>query len=119
MKMKRLVFSFVLTSAFLIPHLVSAETAPASKAASGLVEAGNKFCPISGDKVTEKGGSVVYKGKKYGLCCPMCAKDFKKDPEKFIAKLNAKEKAPGTVEVKPMKMEAPKAAPLAPASEKK
>ena len=55
------------------------------------VEVGNKICPVSGDKVPvpgEKGamGEVVkyeYNGKIYNLCCPMCIKDFKKNPEKY------------------------------------
>jgi YHS domain-containing protein len=26
-----------------------------------------------------------YNGKIYNLCCPMCVKDFKKNPEKYSA----------------------------------
>jgi Cu+-exporting ATPase len=56
------------------------------------VEVGNKTCPVSGDKIPapgEKGTmgdhpvKVAYKGKIYNLCCPMCVKDFKKNPEKY------------------------------------
>ena len=55
------------------------------------VEVGNKICPVSGEEVPapgEKGemGEAVkyeYNGKIYNLCCPMCVKDFKKDPEKY------------------------------------
>lgn len=55
------------------------------------VEVGNKICPVSGDKILasgEKGamGETVkyeYNGKIYNLCCKMCVKDFKKDPEKY------------------------------------
>jgi len=58
---------------------------------SKAVEVGNKICPVSGEKVPvpgEKGamGEAVtyeYNGKIYNLCCPMCVKDFKKDPEKY------------------------------------
>ena len=58
------------------------------------VEVSNKICPVSGDKVSapgEKGTmgdnpvKVAYKGKIYNLCCPMCVKDFKKNPEKYSA----------------------------------
>ena len=68
---------------------VITDKTPASKDA---VEVGNKICPISGDKVPapgEKGTmgaepvKVEYKGKIYNLCCPMCIKDFKKNPEKY------------------------------------
>ena len=58
------------------------------------VEAGNKICPVSGDKVPapgEKGNmgdkpvKIEYKGKIYNLCCPMCVKDFKKNPKEYSA----------------------------------
>jgi len=57
-------------------------------AETGIVDAGNTVCPVSGDKVSGK-HFVEYKGKRYALCCPLCEKDFKKDPEKFIAQLEA------------------------------
>ena len=55
------------------------------------VEVGNKICPVSGENIPapgEKGemGEAVkyeYNGKIYNLCCPMCIKDFKKNPEKY------------------------------------
>lgn len=52
---------------------------------SKAVEVGNKICPVSRNKVGEMGESVKYeyKGKIYNLCCPMCVKDFKKNPEKY------------------------------------
>ena len=54
-------------------------------------EVGNKICPVSSDKIPVPGqkGSMgetakyEYKGKIYNLCCKMCAKDFKKDSEKY------------------------------------
>ncbi len=49
------------------------------------VEVGNKLCPVSGEKVGTMGKGVQYKynGKIYNLCCPMCKKDFKNNPDKF------------------------------------
>lgn len=49
------------------------------------VEVGNTICPVSGEKVGEMGEvvKVEHNGKVYNLCCSFCAKDFKKDPEKF------------------------------------
>ena len=55
------------------------------------VEVGNKICPVSGDKIPAPGqkgemGEAVkyqYNGKIYNLCCKMCIKDFKKNPEKY------------------------------------
>ncbi len=54
---------------------------------------GNKICPVS-DSVIKKGegGSVEYGGKVYNLCCAMCSKDFKKDPKKYIQKVEAMQK---------------------------
>lgn len=68
--------------------------------AADAVNVGNKFCPISGEEIG-KGGmadqktSIEYKGKVYNLCCPMCKKDFIKDPEAAIKKMEAKEPALG------------------------
>lgn len=52
---------------------------------STTVEVGNKICPVSGEKVGEMGEIIKYEynGKIYNLCCSMCAKDFKKNPEKY------------------------------------
>lgn len=57
-----------------------------SPALADVIEAGNTVCPVSGDKVSGK-HFVLHEGKKYGLCCPHCEKEFKKDPEKYIATL--------------------------------
>jgi|CXWL01.1.fsa_nt_gi YHS domain-containing protein len=50
-----------------------------------LVQVGNKICPVGGERVDGMGEVVTYEynGKVYNLCCAMCAKDFKKDPEKY------------------------------------
>ena len=56
------------------------------------VEVGNKICPVSGDKIPAPGENGTmgdepvkyeYNGKIYNLCCQMCVKDFKKNPEKY------------------------------------
>jgi len=69
--------------------VVITEKTPASKDA---VAVGNKICPVSGEKVPTPGEKnamgdkpvkIEYKGKIYNLCCPMCIKDFKKNPEKY------------------------------------
>jgi len=44
-------------------------------------------CPVLGEKVPKsKAIPVVYKNKRYYLCCKMCVAPFKKNPEKFIKK---------------------------------
>jgi len=52
------------------------------------IEAANTVCPVSGDQVGGEMGKPVYveyQGKKIGLCCKDCVKDFKKDPAKYAA----------------------------------
>src|SRR3989338_8081476 len=78
--------AFILSAVFLACPFLAAETAATS---TSTIDVGNKMCPVSGDKVSGK-DFVEHQGKKYGLCCPMCAKDFKKDPQKYIARLNSK-----------------------------
>jgi YHS domain-containing protein len=61
-----------------------ASTQPASAATSRPV---NTMCPIMSDNKIDPAVTFVYKGKVYGFCCSDCIADFKKDPEKYIAKL--------------------------------
>lgn len=53
---------------------------------------GNKTCPVSGEKIEE--GSVVtyeYRGKVYSFCCQGCVEEFKKDPDRYIEKMEKSE----------------------------
>ena len=49
---------------------------------------GNAICPVSGEYISDvgegKGVQIEHEGKIYNVCCKFCAKDFKKNPEKFI-----------------------------------
>jgi YHS domain-containing protein len=51
-----------------------------------------KICPVSGDKLGEMGTpfKVSVKGRDVFLCCPSCKEDLLKDPDKYLAKLDAK-----------------------------
>jgi YHS domain-containing protein len=51
----------------------------------------NTKCPVSGDDA-DKTITQEYKGRTIAFCCEDCVKDFKKDPQKYVAKLD-KEKA--------------------------
>ena len=62
-----------------------------SPAPAGVVDVKNKTCPISGNPVNGK-DFIVYKGKRYGICCKGCDKKFMKDPEKYLKKLHEQEK---------------------------
>ncbi len=57
---------------------------------SNAFNVGNKICPVSNELVgaMAKPYKVEHEGKVYNLCCKMCAKDFKKDPQKYIEKIN-------------------------------
>ncbi len=53
-------------------------------------------CPVSGEKLGGDMGKpyvFTYQGQEVKLCCSMCKAKFDKDPEKFIAKIRAADKA--------------------------
>lgn len=62
-------------------------------------EAGNKICPVDGEKIGSMGEAVKieHKGKIYNLCCAACEMKFKEDPEKYVGIVN-KELKKGTSE---------------------
>lgn len=82
----------LLVAAFAIFMLLAPSTAYAADEAAGsspaneeaVIDAGNAICPVTGDPVNGK-DFYVYKGKRYGLCCPMCVSIFANDPEKYSA----------------------------------
>jgi hypothetical protein len=56
-----------------------------------------KTCVVSGDKLGEMGKPFVFTNdtREIKLCCKSCLKDFKKEPAKFVKKIEeaeAKEK---------------------------
>ncbi len=62
--------------------------AAASGTSKGTVNVGNKICPVSGEKINEETKATYeYEGKVYNFCCPMCIDEFKKDPQKYIKKV--------------------------------
>ena len=81
--------TLIVSVLFLGHSLFAVET----KVATSAIDVGNNRCPVSGDKISGK-DFVEYQGKKYALCCPMCAKDFKKDPQRYIAKLSSQNETP-------------------------
>ena len=52
-------------------------------------------CVVSGEKLGEMGDPYVftYEGREIKMCCKSCLKDFKKDPAKYIKKIEDAEKA--------------------------
>lgn len=61
------------------------------------VEIENKICPVSGKEIKkDEAVKVEHEGKIYNLCCKMCVKDFKKNPQKYIQELEKMEKKEGS-----------------------
>jgi len=79
-------FVFVLT--ILSGYLSMAQATEISTQEKKPVNVGNKICPVLGEKIDEKTKATYeYKGKIYNLCCTGCVEGFKKDPEKYIKKV--------------------------------
>lgn len=52
-----------------------------------------KTCIVSDEKLDDMGKPYVFEheGREIKLCCKSCLKDFKKDPAKYLKKLDAAE----------------------------
>ncbi len=88
-----LVVLFLLSGQSARAQSVSEET-KATVDASKPQDVGNKICPVTGEKIDEKTKATYeYKGKIYNFCCPMCIDEFKKDPEKYIKKIEEQAQA--------------------------
>ena len=83
----------VLSGFMVLGWLAAVSVAYADMATQPAVDAGNATCLVSGDKVSGK-DFVEHDGKKYGICCAMCADKFKKDPEKFLKAMAEGSEAP-------------------------
>ena len=60
-----------------------------STSGSGAIDAGNKICPVLGEPIDEASKATYeYKGKIYNFCCAGCIEAFKKEPQKYIDKVN-------------------------------
>lgn len=54
-----------------------------------------KTCIVSDEKLGGMGDPYVFvhEGQEIKLCCKGCVKDFKKAPQKYLKKLDAKDKS--------------------------
>lgn len=75
----------------LLVNVVSAADKAAEPAAYPL-----KTCVVSGEKLGSMGKSFVhtYEGREVQFCCKACLKDFNKDPQKFLKKIDAAAEKP-------------------------
>lgn len=86
-----LVLATVLTCFCLAPAIGMAEDAKPEKKDSYPLQT----CVVSGEKLGEMGKPYIFTeaGREVRLCCKGCLKDFKKDPAKYLKKLDDAEKA--------------------------
>ncbi len=69
------------------PGMMSLEETKPEGQPEKIIDFNNTHCPVMGGEVSGK-DFVVYKGIRYGLCCPGCDKTFLENPEKYIAEMN-------------------------------
>ena len=78
----------------MMPHGCS--TMGAHKRQEAKVKDSNKVCSVSGEKIDERTKvTYQYEGKTYNFCCGNCVEEFKKDPEKYIKKIEEEKLAIG------------------------
>ncbi len=76
--------------AFAEHHEHAGHGAEAHQGMGNMKEAGNKICPVDGEKIGSMGKpvNVEHEGKTYNLCCAACEMKFKEDPAKYIEIVN-------------------------------
>ena len=91
MQMKKFLITTLLAGAF----LAGSFTTLAADKKSDKKDYPLTTCVVSGEKLGEMGKpySFKYEGREVRLCCESCKKDFKKDPAKYMKKLDEAEKA--------------------------
>lgn len=71
-----------------IEAVTTAQDSVDSGVANVNAEPWNKVCPVMGNKINPKIGTVSYEGKAYGFCCAGCDAKFAKNPAKYSKNLN-------------------------------
>jgi YHS domain-containing protein len=89
MKALKPVVAVILIASFLVPVTGLAADQNAKKLKPYTL----KTCIVSGEKLGEMGKPFVYeyKGREIKFCCKGCLKDFNKDPQKYIKKIEEAE----------------------------
>ncbi len=68
-------------------HNSSVSTTQTSQEKAVVVD--NKVCPVLNEKIDERNKvTYEYEGKIYNFCCASCIDEFKKDPDKYIKKVD-------------------------------
>jgi len=72
------------------PSALHSEGELAASGKSAPLNVGNKICPVSGEKIDEKTKATYeHGGKVYNFCCASCIGEFRRDPAKYIKKVEA------------------------------
>jgi len=107
--MKRLYFLILVLGVLILANnqMAQAQNAPSDTKGTAEVSApqnvGNKICPVSGERVDSMTPvTYEYEGKIYNFCCPMCIDQFKKDPQKYIEKVQEELRAEEKQDVETM-----------------
>ena len=88
--MKKITFSCIVVAALLGPPAwVRADEKKADQAKPYPL----KICVVSGEKLGGMGKEYVFthEGQEVKLCCKSCLKEFKKDPAKYMKKIQEAE----------------------------
>ena len=95
MKMTKKLTSAILTISIVGGALVvmGADNKPAKAANDKVIPYTLKTCVVSGDKLGEMGKPYVFTNdtREIKLCCKSCLKDFKKEPAKYVKKIEVAE----------------------------
>lgn len=88
MKTLKTLVASVLFAGICVPLTSFAEDAKKAEAAKPYPL---QTCIVSGEKLGEMGKPFIYthEGREVRFCCKGCLKDFKKDPAKYLQKLDA------------------------------
>lgn len=78
----RLFVAVVLLMSLLIPAGRVCAVEAVQDPVADVTDVANKVCPVSGNPVSGK-VFVTCEGKKYGLCCEGCEKEFLKNPKNY------------------------------------
>ncbi|MFH1768966.1 MAG: YHS domain-containing protein [Candidatus Omnitrophota bacterium] len=85
-KALRWTFVAAMVIAFCVPaRVVSAKTI-------FIKDADNKYCPVTAVELSRKRFNTAYEGNRYWFSSYQAVQEFKKDPEKYVARLARQER---------------------------
>jgi YHS domain-containing protein len=94
MKLSRQLFPFAVVSASLALGSFSANAAEGAASPAAAKPYPLSTCVVSGEKLGTMGKPFVHsvEGREVQFCCKACLKEFNKDTQKFLKKLDAASK---------------------------